>query len=100
METASLIQALHRLVEQRFALQNRASNILSACGLNPVREALSSEEKLKTLLELPRDEVARMQLRVIAGQIRALNASIDELESSIHWARTAHYPKRRASRCR
>ena len=100
MEAASLTQALHRLVGQRFALQNRASNLVSACGLSPIEEALSSEEKLTAVLELLRDEVARMQLRVIAGQIRALNKSITELESSIHRAHTARYPKRRASRRR
>jgi hypothetical protein len=98
METASLTQALHRLVEQRIALQNRASNMLSACGLNLIEEALSSEEKLTAVLELPRDEVARMQLRVIAGQIRTLNKSIAELELNIQEERTARYPKRRASR--
>jgi len=98
METASLTQALHRLVEQRTALQNRASNMLSACGLNMIEEALSSEEKLAALLELPRGEVVRMQLRVIAGQIRTLNKSIAELEWNIQEARTARYPKRRASR--
>jgi hypothetical protein len=58
-----------KLEEQRIALQNRASNMLSACGLSLIEEALSSEEKLTAVLELPRDEVARMQLRVIAGQI-------------------------------
>jgi hypothetical protein len=92
METASLTQALHRLVEQRIALQNRASNTLSACGLNLMEEALSSEEKLTAVLELPLDEVARMQLRVIAGQIRTLNKSIAELEWNIHRARTPRYP--------
>ena len=100
METASLTQALHRLAEQRIALQNRASNTLSACGLNLMEEALSSEEKLTAVLELPLDEVARMQLRVIAGQIRTLNKSIAELEWNIHRARTARYPRRRASRRR
>jgi hypothetical protein len=72
------ISLTHRLVEQRIALQNRASNMLSACGLNLIEEALSSEEKLTALLELPRDELVRMQLRVIAGQIRTLDKSIAE----------------------
>ncbi|HEV8416850.1 MAG TPA: hypothetical protein VGQ49_24860 [Bryobacteraceae bacterium] len=97
METISLTQALHRLVEQRMALQNRASNMLSACGLNLIEEALSSEEKLTAVLELPRDEVLRMQLRVIAGQIRTLDRSIAELEWNIHRVSAARYPRRRAS---
>jgi|SRR5579872_7006779 len=100
METVSLTQALHKLVEQRITLQNRASNMLSACGLNLTEEALSSEEKLTAVLKLPRDEVVRMQLRVIAGQIRTLDRSIAELEWNIHRTSTARYPRRRASRRR
>ena len=72
--------------------------MLSACGLSLIAELLSSEDKLTAVLELPRDEVARMQLRVIAGQIRTLNKSIAELDLNIQEARTARYPKRRASR--
>ena len=49
------------------------------------------------MLELPRDEVLRMQLRVIAGQIRTLDKSIAELEWNIHRVSTARYPRRRAS---
>ncbi len=52
------------------------------------------------MLKLPRDEVVRMQLQVIAGQIRTLDRSIAELEWNIHRASTARYPRRRASRRR
>ncbi len=74
--------------------------MLSACGLNLIEEALSSEEKLTAVLEFPGDKVARMQLRVIAEQIRTLNKSIAELEWNIHRERTTRYPKRRVSRRR
>ena len=58
--------------------------MLGACGLSPIEEPRSSEDSLTAVLELLRDEVARMQLRVIDGQIRALNESIAELEWKIH----------------
>lgn len=63
---ASREQTRDRLVKQHFARKNRVSNILSTCGLNLTEEALASEEKLAELLDLPRDEIVRMQLRVIA----------------------------------
>jgi hypothetical protein len=70
---ASLDQTRDRLITQRLALKNKAGNILSACGVDLTEEALSSEEKLVEVLELPRNEIVRRQLRVIVEQIRTLN---------------------------
>jgi transposase len=84
----SLEQTRSRLVKERMALKNKASNILNACGLNLTEEALSGEENLAELLELPRNEIVRMQLRVILRQIRALNTSIVELDRPWRRAKT------------
>ena len=82
-QLASLTQTRDTLVKQRSALKNKVNNILSARGLNLAREALSSEKKLQEVLELPFDEIVRMELRVIVDQIRSLNKSIAELEKAI-----------------
>src|SRR3982750_4677703 len=82
-QLASLTQTRDTLVKQRTALKNKVNNILSAHGLNLAKEALSSEKKLREVLELPFDEVVRIELRVIVEQIRSLNKSITELEKTI-----------------
>lgn len=82
-QLASLTQTRDTLVKQRSALKNKVNNILSARGLNLAKEALSSEKKLAEVLELPFDEVVRIELRVIIEQIRSLNKSIAELEKTI-----------------
>lgn len=73
VQPASLDQTRDRLMTQRIALKSRAGNILNACGVDLTEEALSSEEKLVEVLELPRNEIVRRQLRVIVEQIRTLN---------------------------
>ena len=82
-QLAWLTQTRDTLVKQRSALKNKINNILSARGLNLAKEALSSEKKLAEVLELPFDEIVRVELRVIVGQIRSLNQSIAELEKTI-----------------
>jgi transposase len=82
-QLASLTQTRDTLVKQRSALKNKVNNILSARGLNLAKEALSSEKKLGEVLELPFDEIVRVELRVIVEQIRNLNQSIAELEKTI-----------------
>jgi transposase len=79
----SLTQTRDTLVKQRSALKNKVNNILSARGLNLAKEALSSEKKLNEVVELPFDEIVRIELRVIVEQIRSLNKSIAELEKTI-----------------
>jgi transposase len=82
-QLASLTQTRDTLVKLRTALKNKINNILSARGLNLAKEALSSEKKLNEVLELPFDEIVRIELRVIVEQIRSLNKSIAELEKTI-----------------
>jgi hypothetical protein len=75
-------QTRDRLVKQRIALESRVSNILSACGLNLTEEIFTNEKNLAEVLERIRNEVVRMQLRVLVSQVRALNSDIAELESA------------------
>jgi transposase len=82
-QLASLTQTRDTLVKQRSALKNKVNNILSARGLNLAKEALSSEKKLQEVLELPFDEIVRVELRVIVDQIRSLKKSIGELDQAI-----------------
>jgi transposase len=82
-QLASLTQTRDTLVKLRTALKNKINNILSARGLNLPKEALSSEKALNEVVELPFDEIVRIELRVIVEQIRSLNKSIVELEKTI-----------------
>ena len=82
-QVASLTQTRDTLVKLRTALKNKINNILSARGLNLPKEALSGEKKLLEVLDLPFDEMVRIELRVIVEQIRSLNQSIAELEKTI-----------------
>jgi transposase len=81
-QLASLTQTRDTLVKQRSALKTKVNNILSARGFNLAKEALSSE-KLREVMELPFDEIVRIELRVIVEQIRSLNKSITELDKTI-----------------
>ena len=67
-EMSHLAQTRDLLVKQRSALKAKINNLLSAEGINLKREALSSNKALD---------------RVLVGQIRALNQSIQELEGLI-----------------
>lgn len=80
---ASLTQTRDTLVKQRSALKNKINNILSARGLNLPKEALSSQKRLAEVVSLPFDEIVRIELRVIADQIRGLNKSVAELDQAI-----------------
>jgi transposase len=82
-QIASLTQTRDALVKLRTTLKNKVNNILSARGINLAKEALSSEKKLDEVLALPFDELVRIELRVIVGQIRSLNQSIRALDQTI-----------------
>ncbi len=82
-QIASLTQTRDTLVKLRTALKNKINNLLSARGINLVKEALSSEKRLNEVLALPFDDLVRIELRIIVEQIRSLNKSIAELEKTI-----------------
>jgi len=82
-QLASLTQTRDTLVKQRTALKNKVNNILSAHGINLRKEGLSSEAALEEILGMKFDAIVQTELRVIVGQIRALNQSIAELDQAI-----------------
>lgn len=82
-QLASLTQTRDTLVKQRTALKNKVNNILSAHGINLRKESLASDVALDRVLDMTFDAIVETELRVIVGQIRALNQSIAELEKTI-----------------
>jgi transposase len=82
-QLASLTQTRDTLVKQRTALKNKVNNILSAHGINLRREALSGDTALEQVLGMTFEPIVASELRVIVGQIRALNQSVAELEKTI-----------------
>ncbi len=82
-QLASLTQTRDTLVKQRTALKNKVNNILSAHGINLRKESLSHDVGLDRVLDMTFDAIVKTELRVIVGQIRALNQSIAELEKTI-----------------
>jgi transposase len=82
-QLASLAQTRDTLVKQRTALKNKVNNILSAHGINLRKEALTGDAALEEVLGMKFDAIVRTELRVIVGQIRALNQSIAELDQAI-----------------
>jgi transposase len=82
-QIASLAQTRDTLVKSRTALMNKVNNILSAHGTLLKREALSSEKGLKSVLAMRFEALVRIELKVIIDQIRSLNESIAELETTI-----------------
>jgi transposase len=82
-QLASLTQTRDTLVKQRTALKNKVNNILSARGINLRKESLASDVGLDEVLGMTFDAIVEVELRVIVGQIRALNQSIAELEKTI-----------------
>jgi transposase len=82
-QLASLTQTRDMLVKQRTALKNKVNNILSAHGVNLPKEKLSSDVALEEVLGMTFEPIIQAELRVIVGQIRALNQSVAELEKTI-----------------
>src|SRR5579863_8011708 len=85
-EVASLTQTRDRLVKLRTALKNKVNNLLSARGIELVKESLSSEKGLTWVLEQKLEFLAQFELEVIVEQIRSLNRSIARLERTIEEA--------------
>ena len=79
-EMSHLAQTRDLLVKQRSALKAKINNLLSAEGINLKREALSSNKALERVLALPLSPLMLAEARVLVGQIRGLDQSIQELE--------------------
>lgn len=82
-ELNHLAQTRDLLVKQRTALKTKINNMFSAEGINLKRESLSSNKALERVLTHPLSPLPQVEVRVLVGQIRSLNASVDELEKML-----------------
>lgn len=82
-QVASLTQTRDTMVKMRTALKNKANNVCSAHGVNLHKESLASEKGLRAMLETPFEPLVKLELNIIADQIRSLNKSVAELEKAI-----------------
>ena len=82
-QIASLTQTRDTMVKLRTALKNKVNNLVSAQGINLSKESLSSEKGLAAVLKFRFEALVELELKIIVGQIRSLNASIAELEETI-----------------
>lgn len=84
VQMASITQTRDKLVKLRTVLKNKVNNILSSHGVDLKRVELSSVKGLNRDLSFPFDVLVKTELQVLVDQIRSLNASIKQLESTIH----------------
>ena len=82
-ELASLTQTRDALVKQRTALKNKVNNLLSSQGVNLKKEALASDKGLQNVLGMKFSPLMEIELQILVEQIRAINASVAKLESTI-----------------
>jgi transposase len=79
----SLAATRDKLVRQRTALINKIHNVLNSEGIKFKKETLGTEKGLKSIFEYKWDEVVRIELEVLAEQIRHLKNSIKKLDEQI-----------------
>jgi len=78
---ASLAQTRDKLVKLRTVLKNKVNNLLAARGILLRKESLASEKGLAAVLQAPVSELEHLELEVLVGEIRHLNASIAKVEA-------------------
>jgi transposase len=79
----SLAQTRDKFVKLRTTLINKMHALHNAHGIKSVKNAFKSEEGLQTALAREWSEIVRIELEVLAGQIRALNEGIKKLEGQM-----------------
>lgn len=77
----SLAGTRDKLVKQRTALINKIHNILNRHGIKYKKESLSTDKHLKKVLSFDWDAIVRVELEVLAEQIRSLTKSIKTLDA-------------------
>jgi len=77
---ASLAQTRDKLVKLRTVLKNKVNNLLAARGILLRKESLASEKGLTAVLAAPVPDLDHLELEILVGEIRHLNASIQKLE--------------------
>jgi len=79
----SLARTRDKLVKQRTALINKVHNVLNSYGIKFKKETLSTEKALKSLWSFGWDAIVRVELEVLAEQIRSLSRSIKKLDDQM-----------------
>jgi len=79
----SLAATRDQLVKQRTALINKIHNVLNGHGLKMKKESLSSAKGLATLWAYDWPAIVKVELQVLADQIRSLNDSIKHLDGEL-----------------
>jgi transposase len=79
----SLAQTRDKFVKLRTTLINKMHALHNAHGIKSVKNAFKSEKGLQTALAREWSEIVRIELEVLAGQIRALNEGIKKLEGQM-----------------
>lgn len=79
----SLAQTRDKLVKLRTTLINKIHAIHNGHGIKSQKSAFKSEKGLQTALARAWDEIVRIELEVLVGQIRSLNDGIKKLEAQM-----------------
>ena len=82
-QLAGLVSTRDTLVKQRTTLKNKINNRFAMYGRSIKREQLSSEKGLAAVEAEPFDALVKIEIGVLVAQIRALNASIRDLDKTI-----------------
>lgn len=80
---ASLIGTRDKFVKLRTTLKNKIHNILNANGIVTAKEMFNADKSLDRVLEMELDDADLFELRVIIGEIKNLNRSIDEIDKEL-----------------
>ena len=79
----SLAETRDKLVKQRTALVNKIHNVLNSHGLKWKKETLTSEKGLKSIEAFEWEPIVRVELEVLADQIRSLSKNIKTLDQQM-----------------
>jgi len=79
----SLAATRDKLVKQRTALVNKIHNVLNSYGLKWKKETLTIEKGLKSIMAFEWDTIVKVELEVLADQIRSLTKNIKRLDNDI-----------------
>ena len=79
----SLATTRDKLVKQRTALVKKIHNVLNSYGLKWKKETLTTEKGLKSIMVYDWDTIVRVELEVLADQIRSLTKNIKRLDNDI-----------------
>jgi transposase len=82
-QLSGLVSTRDTLVKQRTTLKNKINNRFAMYGRPIKREKLSSEKGLAAVEAEPFAPLVKIEIGALVAQIRALNASIRDLEKAI-----------------